>query len=390
MVRRAASIAIAVVLALVAGCGAKSQPKGALQQVGAPEGQLDLVALPGYVEDRSTHPGLDWVTPFERRSGCRVTSTPATSPDDVTRLMSTGRYDGVSARGDVSTGLVADHLVAPINTDLIPSYTQVFPALKHLPSNTIDGVTYGIPTGRFVSYLIRRPDRIHVPSNEIVSTKLIFDPRLASRYRGGVTAYDNPMYIADAALYLRKHDHSLGIHNVYELDREQLAAAIHLLVEQRPYVGNYWRDSKENVRGYTSGVSLIGPAWQMTIDRILAQHVKVHADQPDEGATGISDSWMIALRARHPNCMYLWMNYMSGANANALLAEHTRQAPANEHACDLTRDPSFCDTYRAADEDLFKEVHFWTTPLRDCGDSRGDVCTTYDDWARAFASVVPG
>jgi putative spermidine/putrescine transport system substrate-binding protein len=86
--------------------------------------------------------------------------------------------------------------------------------------------------------------------------------------------------------------------------------------------------------------------------------------------------------------MYRWMNYVSEPAVNAELAERTGQAPANQRACDLTTDPAFCDTYRAADEDLFQHVHFWTTPLRDCGDARGEECTTYGDWERAWDEVM--
>ena len=38
------------------------------------------------------------------------------------------------------------------------------------------------------------------------------------KYKGKVTAYDNPIYIADAALYLKATQPDLGIDNVYELD----------------------------------------------------------------------------------------------------------------------------------------------------------------------------
>ena len=39
----------------------------------------------------------------------------------------------------------------------------------------------------------------------------------ASPYRGKVTAYDHPMSIADAALYLKATQPDLGITDVYEL-----------------------------------------------------------------------------------------------------------------------------------------------------------------------------
>jgi putative spermidine/putrescine transport system substrate-binding protein len=134
--------------------------------------------------------------------------------------------------------------------------------------------------------------------------------------------------------------------------------------------------------------AVVGPASQVAINRLLRRHLKIKAAIPDEGTTGRSDNWMIAASARHPNCMYLWMNYISGATANAALAEHTYQAPANPHACDLTTSPGYCDTYRAANEDLFGKVEYWATPMRDCGDSRGDVCEDYAQWARAWREVT--
>jgi putative spermidine/putrescine transport system substrate-binding protein len=386
-----ASIAIACLLAALSGCVGKGSQiaPGAQQRLGAGEGALDLVALPGYVEDGSANPAFDWVTPFERRTGCQVSATVAEAPDEVIRLMRSGRYDGVSARGDVSLQLVADDLVAPVNTGLLPNDAGLFPAIKHLPDNTVDGVTYGVPNGRLANLLIWDPRQVIIPNDKPISTKEIFDPEVASKYRGRVTAYDNPMYIADAALYLRKHDPGLGIDNIYELDQRQFDAALAVLRQQRENVGRYWTDIPENVEAFASGQSVVGPGRQASVDELLKRRAKIKAAVPDEGTTGLSDTWMIGSRARHPNCMYLWLNYIIGPKANGAIAEHTGQAPANEHACDLTRDPAWCDTYRAADEEfVFNRVRYWATPLRDCGDDRGDVCKSYDDWARAFSQVT--
>jgi putative spermidine/putrescine transport system substrate-binding protein len=387
--RAIATLALAAAIPALAACGESSKPPpGELQRLGAPEGALDLIALPGYVEDGSQDPSRDWVTPFERETGCRVSSTTASAPDEIDRLMRTGRYDGVSARGDVSGRLISEHLVAPVNAELIPSSDQIFPALKHVPADTADGVSYGIPIGRLANLLIWEPSQVRVPRDKPVSSKLIFDPSVASQYRGRVSAYGDPMFIADAALYLRDHDPGLGIHNIYELDQEQLDAAIALLRQQRPNVGSYWTSSARNVKAFAREGAVVGPAWQVTINRLLADRVKLQAIVPEEGGTAITESWMLSSHAQHPNCMYMWMNYISGARANAALAENTGQAPASEHACDETRDPAWCDTYRAADEDLFKLTHYWQTPLSECGDDRGDSCKTYDDWARAFAGVM--
>ena len=147
-------------LAALEGCGGSSgPPAGALQRLGAPEGRLNLVALPGYAPDGSKKAEPDLVAPFERRTGCDVTTTVASSPGRVGRLMRSGRYDGVSARGDAGGALIADGLVDPVNTDLLPNYADVFPALQDQPANTVDGVTYGVPIGRTANLLIWKPRR---------------------------------------------------------------------------------------------------------------------------------------------------------------------------------------------------------------------------------------
>src|SRR6185436_599408 len=53
---------------------------------------------------------------------------------------------------------------------------------------------------------------------------------------GRVQAYDGPIYIADAALYLKAHRPELGIGDPYELTRPQFDAAIELLRGQRKLV----------------------------------------------------------------------------------------------------------------------------------------------------------
>jgi putative spermidine/putrescine transport system substrate-binding protein len=369
------------------GCGGSGGPAaGALQRLGASEGRLNLVALPGYAADGSKKGEPDWVAPFEQRTGCDVTSTVASSPGRVIRLMRSGRYDGVSARGDVGGALIGDGLVDPVNTDLLPNYADVFPALKDQAANTVDGVTYGVPIGRTANLLIWKPAQVKRDPDIAVSSDLIFDPELASRYPGGVTAPDDPMYIADAALYLRKHEPELGIENVFELDQEQFDAAIALLREQRRFIGRYWSNPAGSAKALANGTIVAGSGPLATANRLGSEGVKVDAVVPKEGATGLSDTWMLSSNARHPNCMYLWMNDVLGPEANAGIAVRTGQAPANERACNLIG--AHCDIYRAADEDLFEDVEYWTTPLRDCGDDRGAACKSYGEWARAYAEVM--
>jgi hypothetical protein len=211
-------LAMALALVALAGCGSdepSSSSGGAsqgftppevpmLQSLGEGEGKVNLVAWAGYVEDGSTDKSVDWVTPFEKETGCQVNVKVAATSDEMVQLMKSGQYDAVSASGDASLRLVAAGDAAPVNTDLVPNYKDVFEALKMQPWNSVNGKAYGIPHGRGANLLMWRTD---VVKTEPDSWGVVFDAN--SPYKGKVTAYDSPIYIADAALYLKatkRHD----------------------------------------------------------------------------------------------------------------------------------------------------------------------------------------
>src|SRR3954468_3415500 len=124
------------------------------------EGKLNIIAWAGYAEDSSTDPKVDWVTPFEKQTGCQVNVKTGNTSDEMVTLMRTGRYDAVSASGDATLRLIAGGDVQPINTDLVPNYKDVFDALKNQPFNSVDGQMYGIPHGRGANLLMWRTDKV--------------------------------------------------------------------------------------------------------------------------------------------------------------------------------------------------------------------------------------
>ncbi len=355
---------------------------GALTELGEPEGELNLVNWAGYVEDGSTDPKVDWVTDFEKETGCKVNSKTGNSSDEMVQLMRAGGYDGVSASGDATTRLIEGGDVSPVNTDLIPNYEDVYDALKDQDFNSVDGQMYGVPHGRGSNLLMYDPADFPEPPT---SWDVVFDK--ASENSGTVTAYDNPIYIADAALYLREHQPELGIEDPYALDQEQFDAAIELLKEQKKHIGEYWSDYTKEVQAFANGDSNVGTTWQVIANLLNADGEKEEVVLPEEGATGWSDTWMISSEAENPNCMYLWMDHIIGPKANAAVAEWFGEAPSNEKACDLTADPKHCEIFHAGDEEFFGQIEYWKTPVSDCGDDRGDVCKTYDEWVQGWNEV---
>jgi len=353
------------------------------EELGDMEGEINILAWPGYAEDGSTDKAYDWVTPFEDETGCQATVKTFNTSDEAVNLMKTGEYDVVSASGDASLRLIASGDVAPVNTDLLENYADIQPFLKDRAWNSVDGQMYGMPHGWGANLLMWRTD---VVKDAPTSWSSVFEAD--SPYAGKITAYDSPIYIADAALYLMNTQPDLGIENPYALDADQLAAAVDVLKTQKEQVGEYWSDYLKTVQSFTSGDSVLGTTWQLNVGLLEAEKVPVEAILPDEGSTAWIDTWMVAADSPNSNCAYAWMDWIGGPEANAQVAEYFGEAPANAKACDNTSDKGFCDTYHAADADYAEKLWYWTTPIEQCLDGRTDAtCTDYGDWTQAWTEV---
>jgi putative spermidine/putrescine transport system substrate-binding protein len=395
LIRLATALAAAGLLAM-AGCGSGDSPTTGsgpggitppkvdkLATLGAGEGTVNIVSWAGYVEDGSSDPAVDWVTDFEKASGCQVNNKVAGTSDEMVTLMKSGDYDVVSASGDASLRLIYSGDVAPVNADLVSNYKDVFDGLKLKPWNSVKGVAYGIPHGRGANLLMYRTD---VVKPAPTSWGAVFDAN--SPYRGKITAYDSPIYIADAALYLMKTKPELKISNPYALDDTQFKAAVDLLKQQNANIGEYWSDYTKEVQAFKSGNSVLGTTWQVITNLAQADQAPVQAILPSEGATGWSDTWMVSAKAKHPNCAYMWMNHIISPEANAAVAEWFGEAPANKLACDKTADKTFCATFHASDEAYFDQIWYWNTPIAQCLDGRTNVtCKDYAAWTQAWTTI---
>ncbi|HNN48835.1 MAG TPA: spermidine/putrescine ABC transporter substrate-binding protein, partial [Marmoricola sp.] len=255
--RRLGLLAIAVTCSFVlAACGGGSDEgnnSSAPTKLGKKEGQVSILAWPGYVEDGSNDPNADWVSDFEKETGCKVTSKVYGTSDEAFNLAKSGDYDVIAASGDLTLRMIAAKQAAEVNTDLVPNYAKVFDFLKNQPWNTVDGKNYGVPHGYGANLLQYNSD---VVKPAPTSWNVVFDK--GSAYKGKVTAYDSPIYIADAAMYLMAHQPDLKITNPYALDEAQLAAAVKLLKEQRANIGEDWSDYLKTAQAFKTGNTVVG------------------------------------------------------------------------------------------------------------------------------------
>jgi putative spermidine/putrescine transport system substrate-binding protein len=354
-----------------------------LSALGNGEGQLNLIAWAGYAEDGSNDKSIDWVTPFEQKTGCQTNVKIGNTSDEMVQLMRSGQYDGVSASGDATLRMIYAGDVAPVNTSLVGNYATISSFLKDKSWNSVAGQSYGIPHGWGANLLMYNIDVVRDAPN---SWSAVFDD--AGKYKGKVTAYDSPIYIADAALYLSKSKPELGIKDPYSLTPQQLDAAVELLKKQRENVSEYWSDYTKEVQAFESGTSVIGTTWQVIANTIGTDNkVQVNTVLPKEGSTGWSDTWMVSAKAAHPNCMYKWMDWITSPEVNAQVAEYFGEAPAQTKACEHTSQKDFCDIYHATDEKFASEIHYWTTPQKQCVDGSGNGCTAYQDWVDKWQQI---
>ncbi len=349
----------------------------AIQRLARQEGMLELAISPGHASE-------SLVAPFARQTGCRVTATTATTSQGLVDLVRSGDFDGVSATGTAAALLIASGDVAPIDTELVPGYGELAEGIESLPQQGSEDGPFGVPEGRAPMLLLFREDVLPEP---LTSWRAIWER--PGRYVGRLTIYDDPMLIALAALYLKTARPELGIDNPYQLDERQFRASVALVRRLDPHVGEYWtRHEADQARSFVAETSLVGMTWPGQVDLVERTGVQVAAVKPDEGTTGWFDTWMISSTAAHPNCMYLWLDYVASARVQAELSEELGHAPFNLTACELTASPEHCAELHADDELWWDDVLYATAPAEDCGDPEGEkTCVGWDEWHAAWTQI---
>ena len=358
-------------------------------EIGAPEGQVNIVAWPGYIERGETDKAFDWVTKFEEASGCKVNVKTANTSDEMVALMNEGGFDLVTASGDASLRLVAGDRVQPINTDLIPSWKTVDERLQNAPWHTVDGVHYGVPYMWGPNVLMYNTEVFKEPPT---SWNVVFEEMTlpdGKSNKGRVQAYDGPIHIADAAQYLMFHKPELGITSPYELNEDQYKAALDLLRVQRDLTSRYWHDAFIQIDDFKNEGVVASGSWPFQRNLLQSEGLPIASVIPQEGATGWADTTMMHVDAANPNCSYLWMEHTLSSNLQSDLAVWFGANPSVPAACTDGRGMSTAESCTANGMDDFEKIRFWTTPVSNC--SQGDgACVPYYRWVSDYIGVIGG
>jgi putative spermidine/putrescine transport system substrate-binding protein len=358
-----------------------------MTSVGAGEGQVDIVAWPGYIERGETMKEYDWVTEFEAKTSCKVNVKTAATSDEMVALMNEGGFDLVTASGDASLRLIAGKRVQPVNTDLVPSFKTVDERLQSSPWYTVDGVHYGVPYQWGPNVLMYNTDTFKDAPPK--SWSVVFEESTlpdGKSNKGRVQAYDGPIYVADAALYLMAHKPDLGIKDPYELNEDQYKAALDLLRQQRQIVSKYWHDAAVQVQDFTTEGMVASSSWPYQVNTLQYEKQPIASVIPEEGATGWADTTMLHSEAAHPNCAYMWMEHSLSPKVQGDLASWFGSVPVVPAACKgnalLTDEGCATNGF-----DNFDKIKFWKTPVAKC--SQGE-CVPYYRWVSDYVAVIGG
>lgn len=357
--------------------------------LGTPEGQVNIVAWAGYIERGETDPAYDWVTKFEAASGCKVNVKTTGTSDEMVALMNGGGFDLVTASGDASLRLVAGGKVQPINTALIPSWGKIDPRLQDSPWHTVDGVHYGVPYQWGPNVLMYNTD---VFKEAPKSWNVVFEPMDlpdGKSNEGRVQAYDGPIYIADAALYLMANKPELGITDPYQLNADQYAAALDLLRGQRKLVSRYWHDATVQTDDFKNEGIVASGSWPYQVNLLMSESAPIASTVPAEGATGWADTTMMATDSANPTCAYLWMEHTLSSNLQADVSVWFGSNPVVLDACTDKSGMQTAEGCAANGIQDFDKIKFWKTPTANCAQGEG-ACVPYATWVSDYIGVIGG
>jgi putative spermidine/putrescine transport system substrate-binding protein len=396
-------VALSAALLLVAvSCGGDGQQQqtagGVKQSIGRGEGQVSIIAWAGYIERGETDKNYDWVTQFEQQTGCKVNVKVAGTSDEMVTLMQEGSgFDLVTASGDASLRLIYGNTVQPVNLRLIRSYNTVDPRLQNAPWHTVDkngdGTMehYGVPYQWGSDVLMYNTEVFKDQAPE--SWSVVYEEQNLPDGRsnkGRIEAYDGPIAIASAAVYLKSKRPELGIQDPYALDRKQFNAALNLARQQRELVFRYWHDAFVQIDDFVNEGIAAATSWPFQVNLLQAEDNPIASTIPQEGSTGWADTTMMHARAPHPNCAYRWMEHSLNKKVQGDLGSWFGSVPSVPAACEgnALLGPQGCETNGIEN---FDRIAFWKTPRSDCFDPGGGrECVPYHEWVTNYVAVIGG
>lgn len=300
---------------------------------------------------------------FERQTGCTVKATYAGSSDEMFAKMRAGRgqtYDLVSASGDITERLYRAGLVQPIDTNKLQNYDAVFEPFQKAKWNTFDGKPYGVSFAWGPNVLVYNTEKV-APAP--TSWDVLFDPQ----YAGQIALPDNPMTIADVALWL-------GLADPYDLTDAELAMVKDKLLELRPSIRKFWTTAGELANLFQSGEVVMAHAWPLTYTQLSEAGFPIESVSPEGQLTGWTDSWMVSKNSINTEAAYEWIDFILSGEGQKGVMDVTGYSGATELGLEAV-DPERAKELFMDDLSLHEEIEMWQS------------VKNYDKWVQLWNEI---
>ncbi len=300
---------------------------------------------------------------FEQKTGCTVKATYAGSSDEMFAKFRAGRgrtYDLISASGDITERLYKAGLVRPIDTSRLKNYSEIFPSFQNGKWNTFDGKPYGVTFAWGPNVLVYNTEQVE---STPTSWDILFDPA----YEGQVTIPDNPMTIADVALWLGKTD-------PYNLTEADLAEVKDKLLELRPNIRKFWTTAGELANLFQSGEVAIAHAWPLTYTQLSEADFPVGSASPKGKLTGWTDSWMISKNSPNVDAAYEWIDFILGGDGQKGVMDVTGYSGATALGVEAVG-PERAKELFMDDLSLHSQINMWQS------------VKNYDKWVQLWNEI---
>ena len=307
---------------------------------------LNLLVWEGYADPSFVHA-------FEVAHHCKVTASYMGSSDELVAKLrggSAANYDVISPSSDVATLLARSGLVAPLELDRLPSYSQLSAKLTALPLVRVNGKVYGVPFMWGPNPLLYDKQAFASPPQ---SWSILWDPR----YRGKISVWDDlsTLYMAAQVLGYDHPDPSA----LYNLTDEQLENVKKKLVELKPNIRKIWSTGGELTNLFQNHEIVAAMGWPLNTNQLEKLGFPIGETIPAENTTGWIDHLMVTQSSDNKDLAYQFLEYMIQPGTQKLVSDVTLYAPANPGAAKYMSPEEQKNLHLDNIDEYQKHIYFW-------------------------------
>ena len=284
---------------------------------------LNLLTWEGYADP-------SFVKPFEKKYGTKIKATYVGADADlISKLVAGGtkQYQVVNVGSATRARQSAAGVIQPIELNRLTNFKQIFPFLK--PAYVLNGKVWGVAQDWGVNPFVYNKTVFKTPPK---SYNVMWDPKLKNRL--ALWDSDQLIFIGATVMgYDKFPPNKPG--GIFDLTDKQLAALKAKMLTLKPQVRAMWSTGGDLIQLMAQNEVDGAPGWNYIYQQLQAKKFPVgQVSFADNGANGWIDGLGITTGTKGAcyDMAYNWINYMTGAVAQATMAKATGYGAANPNA----------------------------------------------------------